>query len=1352
MPSIITIQVDPYGTKAGGSAIVRKIHRPEISFNSGSVVGIPYSTGSRGYANDEDWQNTGNVKVDDDTFSSLNIQNLVNPPYARAIHCTFAVNIPTDSKVAGYECTIERKADAPNYVYDYRIFLRNTFDESPAKTAGVWPTSNVKQIYGGPNDTWGRNWSPPFIYGIALEVTPERSGSGYGQCYVDFMQLKVYYAYSIPSVGGVSSTSIVRNPPVTGGSKAGGSASVYVRRIERGSGGAKAGVTALMYGRIYNEPTPHNILAKTPGYNGSVAPDVRGVYEQNGTYLSAPYYKRITANPPNWYIWRGVNAWWISSIVGSYDTFLWSGGNYFDLSGFGFYTPSNLGQSVGNLWLAPGQTGVVLGGSATITTRINGYPAGGVKASGNATRYYNQEASGGVIAGYAYPWIIGNRPVYPDTDLSGGDYLAVFGPFLAPVDGILLTVSVFTMSFTPRMTLGVYGGTDSLPGTLLGVTQPINAAIVNDWTTLPLQEPIQIRAGSYYWLACAYDDAIVFRWTGSGEGYGRVSGVFTEHVPGTLPVTPEWQAPTIGVDYSIQARYLPGTIMVGGTKANGSASVNLRSARAFTGGLGASGSATVNTSVPGRGGASIGGAASHNFYDHETMSGGLGVGGSASVFAGVVNETGTGGATCAGTAIVSIMGVHLIKVGPGKDVPSLTGTWIYPGNYAIGFATRDLTKSYKVRISDLNGNFSATNFPVVNIKSGGVTQCVAKVIENGGTWLRFALTSIPVRAPQTGDLIEATTISANATIDYIHHDREVQLIECYAFEDSGRVVNTQEWTTSAECYIKIYTPPDQRHNGTFGSGYHLTLTSPSSGYLAHFFVSAAYTWIDGLAVTFVNPNTNWGFELRTGNVKVSNCLVRGTGMSFVLTGASTNYLWNNVVFCQNGSWQNYTFYSYTYAQPTFYIYNCTAYGGKFGYVGYDYTTVHCKNCLSAGASSTGFSGIDTLSYCSTTDASLPATNGNLNNRVFTFQDPSQSDFHILTTDTGAYRRGTNLRYDASLAFNTDVAGSTRPSVWSIGAFEAGVEIIVPQGGTKVGGSSTSRTRATLIGDGGSRVGGQAYVSKQTYFTADGGVLVNGDMDETSHVAMNGGVAINGLSEHRWCGTPSSSGGTLSSGDSQIVVVQATQSIADFATSGVAFIQSFYPGIGGLAWAGESPVELLYPSFESDGGTKLGGSAVVTSYEVRLIGGGIRLSGDAIRTTVVTTSGGVKIGGTQINEGYVPNPGFGARTSRVLGLTELNWLDQRIFVGEVLEKTDSRGLMWGSTRSLVQFEATDLPFDYNLTQTQFGIVLDIRKNGKFFGTVSSENEPFVKQLFDQVVMIAKDDRRLKQTFRTLWSLP
>jgi len=107
------------------------------------------------------------------------------------------------------------------------------------------------------------------------------------------------------------------------------------------------------------------------------------------------------------------------------------------------------------------------------------------------------------------------------------------------------------------------------------------------------------------------------------------------------------------------------------------------------------------------------------------------------------------------------------------------------------------------------------------------------------------------------------------------------------------------------------------------------------------------------------------------------------------------------------------------------------------------------------------------------------------------------------------------------------------------------------------------------------------------------------------------------------------------------------------------------------------------------------------------------------------------------------------TSRILSINELNWLDQRLFIGEIQEKTDSRTLLWSSINTLVQFKTKELPFDYYLTQTQFGITLDIRKDGRFFGTFSSDVHSSVKDLFDQVVIISRDDRRLKTAFSSLW---
>ena len=166
----------------------------------------------------------------------------------------------------------------------------------------------------------------------------------------------------------------------------------------------------------------------------------------------------------------------------------------------------------------------------------------------------------------------------------------------------------------------------------------------------------------------------------------------------------------------------------------------------------------------------------------------------------------------------------------------------------------------------------------------------------------------------------------------------------------------------------------------------------------------------------------------------------------------------------------------------------------------------------------------------------------------------------------------------------------------------------------------------------------------------------------------------------------------------------------------------------------------------EAGTLVGGSAIIDVddgkyYEI--MEGGAVVSGDYFQTYLEEGSAGARLGGKAYVD-YKENQCPCVPTSRVLSLNELNFLDQQIFIQEMIDRSQRKGLRWNSIRVLTQFKAIEDNFEYFLTQTQFGITLDITKDGKFFGNFSSQLHSEIQDLFDEVVNKVKDDIRLKET--------
>ena len=175
--------------------------------------------------------------------------------------------------------------------------------------------------------------------------------------------------------------------------------------------------------------------------------------------------------------------------------------------------------------------------------------------------------------------------------------------------------------------------------------------------------------------------------------------------------------------------------------------------------------------------------------------------------------------------------------------------------------------------------------------------------------------------------------------------------------------------------------------------------------------------------------------------------------------------------------------------------------------------------------------------------------------------------------------------------------------------------------------------------------------------------------------------------------------------------------------------------------------------ENTGGVVIGGKAIVEEegeyYEVGE--GGVVAGGDSLWQQdghyFEIPEGGVVVNGIAFWDHW-ENTCRCLPTSRVLSLNELNFLDQQIFIQEMVNKTQMSAIVWDSMRVLIQFKAGDGPFEYRLTQTQFGITLDVLKDGKFFGNFSSEVHPEIRELFDDVVIMVKDDKRMKDTLATV----
>ncbi|MCG2690894.1 hypothetical protein L6249_02390 [Candidatus Parcubacteria bacterium] len=286
-------------------------------------------------------------------------------------------------------------------------------------------------------------------------------------------------------------------------------------------------------------------------------------------------------------------------------------------------------------------------------------------------------------------------------------------------------------------------------------------------------------------------------------------------------------------------------------------------------------------------------------------------------------------------------------------------------------------------------------------------------------------------------------------------------IACYANGTTAdtAAVTIDGWTTTADNYIKIYTPvassevgTSQRHNGKWDTGkYRLEISGAQALY-----VQEDYVRIDGLQVKLTLSsvslkNTIWlnpGVSNVT-DIRVSNCIIRGalSGTSdnsagiitWYASGTSTNTvkIWNNIIYdFKNGGYGD--LHGIRVRLANYYIYNNTiinCYNGIYIESG----TSVAKNNISYG-NSDNYNGTFTAStnnLSGPTQTDAPGTNP-VNAAKVIFIDEANDDFHLAPNDYSAINAGTNLSADSYLAFSDDIDGETRPisTGWDIGADES----------------------------------------------------------------------------------------------------------------------------------------------------------------------------------------------------------------------------------------------------------------------------------------------------------------------------
>lgn len=269
---------------------------------------------------------------------------------------------------------------------------------------------------------------------------------------------------------------------------------------------------------------------------------------------------------------------------------------------------------------------------------------------------------------------------------------------------------------------------------------------------------------------------------------------------------------------------------------------------------------------------------------------------------------------------------------------------------------------------------------------------------------------------------------------------------------------SNDWTTSAQNYIRIFAPSlstevgtSQRHSGIWDNTKARVVNDGYDGVIA-FGVQGMR--IDGLQLE--NNRTQTGSERAAGissnswlygDIQITNNIIRKTvavwnGWLTVpgIITSGTHSRWvisNNIVAGFNvgillfGGEHRYS-----------YVYNNTVVNSNEDgfYIGSWALSSHVsiKNNISTnnGTADYYFSGtaiIDEQIANLSEDATSP--NASFRNKTVTFVNPGSYNYLLSTTDTEAKNNGATLTFDSQFRLSTDITGATR-TLWCIGASNA----------------------------------------------------------------------------------------------------------------------------------------------------------------------------------------------------------------------------------------------------------------------------------------------------------------------------
>ena len=276
-------------------------------------------------------------------------------------------------------------------------------------------------------------------------------------------------------------------------------------------------------------------------------------------------------------------------------------------------------------------------------------------------------------------------------------------------------------------------------------------------------------------------------------------------------------------------------------------------------------------------------------------------------------------------------------------------------------------------------------------------------------------------------------------------------------------VTINGWTTGPNNYIRVYTTPTARHNGTSNTGYKFNASGFWSAILN---IAEDYVRIDGLIITYSSDFTTPIAYTGAGELQLSNNIIYSTatakynGIDFANLGSIGNNgvvkIWNNIIY-DMGSYPAIYANNWDKTGLTFIVYNNTVSnsGGIFDMGALTFDNFVGSLYLKNNTVQSGTAGYKdyllnptTLVTANNISKDNTSPDASFRNKTVTFVDAANKDFHLAPTDTAAKDAGVDLAGDiwipASAGMTKDIDGQYRGTQattttgglgWDIGADE-----------------------------------------------------------------------------------------------------------------------------------------------------------------------------------------------------------------------------------------------------------------------------------------------------------------------------